>query len=199
MQVLGHMSQQLSSFTVTGGFSNNTTPPFVFQDEFVPPRALIIANVAWFGSLTITLMASSYGMLVKQWLREYLSIDYTSPLECLRVRSYRYPALRRWKVFEIVAILPLLLQLALGLFLIGLCFFASSIHYTVQWTVTTLVVIWASLFMTTTFAPILSPRCPYKTTFLIHRMKRMRWIIASMYEVCTRCTPCDSDSTHLRV
>ncbi|KAK7690680.1 hypothetical protein QCA50_005779 [Cerrena zonata] len=182
LQVLSHISQQLSSYTTNSGFSNSTIPAFTFPGPFIPSRASIIANVAWFGSLTITLMAASYGMLVKQWLREYLTLDYTSPLERLRVRSFRYPALATWKVFEIVAILPLLLQLSLGLFFLGLCFFASSIHPAVQWTVIVLVLFWVSLFAIATIAPISSPSCPYKTTFLKNAMKRLRWVVAYMYK-----------------
>ncbi|KAK7690877.1 hypothetical protein QCA50_005979 [Cerrena zonata] len=179
LQAMVHISQQLSSYTTTGQVSNSTIPAFVLPNatDFAPSSPIIITNVAWFGSLTISLMAASYGMLVKQWLREYLAYRDASPIARLRVRLFRYPALAEWKVFEIVAMLPLLLQIALGLFFLGLCFFASSIHPAVKWTIIPLVVIWASLFLIATFAPIFSSRCPYKTTFLKDIMKRLRRVI----------------------
>ncbi|KAK7681698.1 hypothetical protein QCA50_015045 [Cerrena zonata] len=165
VQILLQVSQQLSSYHVSGQFSNSTIPSFSLP-SFTPSRSMIIVNVMWFGSLMISLMAASYGMLVKQWLREYLANRDASPLARLRIRSFRYPALAKWKVFEIVGILPLLLQLALGLFFVGLCYFASSIHPAIQWTVIPLVVIWASLFILAAFAPVVSASCPYKMTCL---------------------------------
>ena len=83
-------------------------------------------------------------------------------------------------MFEIVAALPLLLQSALGLFFVGLCYFASTIHPVVEWTVIPLVAIWAFLFVVVTLAPILSSSCPYKTTFLkdiMVRLRRTRYVV----------------------
>lgn len=173
VQILLQVSQQLSSYHVNGQFSNSTIPSFHLP-TFTPTRPMIIVNMMWFGSLTISLMAASYGMLVKQWLREYLANRDASPLARLRIRCFRYPALAKWKVFEIVAILPLLLQLALGLFFVGLCYFTSSIHPAIQWTVIPLVSIWASLLISATLAPVVSARCPYKTTFLKGVMTQLR-------------------------
>lgn len=168
------MSQQLRSYAASGGFFNSTVPAITLPDTFAPSVVSVIAVVAWYGSLMITLIAASYAMLVKQWLREYLALDSSSSLARLRVRCFRYPALVMWKVFEIVAILPLLLQLALDLFFLGLCFFASEIHPAVKWTVYTLVIIWAVLFLVATLAPVLSAHYPYKKTLLKSTMKRLR-------------------------
>ena len=173
VQVLLHMSQQLSSFTVNGPFSNSTIPAFILP-KFTPLTENIVINAAWFASLIVSLMAASYGMLVKQWLREFLATQEASPLIRLRIRCFRYPALAKWKVFEIVAALPLLLQVSLGLFFIGLWYFASLIHPVIEWTVGPLVVVWAVLFCIATFAPIFSTRCPYKTTFLKDLMVHLR-------------------------
>lgn len=188
VQILLHLSQQFNSF-MTDGHSPGDTPPAFTIPTFTPSKAMVIANVTWFGSLVISLMAASYGMLVKQWLREFLANRDASPLTRLRIRSFRYPALAKWKVFEIVAVLPLLLQISLGLFFVGLCYFASTIHPAVQWTVIPLVGIWAFLFLLVTFAPVVSARCPYKTTFLKNVLKRVRrGRYALTYKVCTAIT-----------
>ncbi|KAI0078000.1 hypothetical protein K474DRAFT_1556978, partial [Panus rudis PR-1116 ss-1] len=162
-RVLMHISMQLGSFTVSQGFANSTIPPIPPPPDFEPSSAAQSVNILWFASLIIALMAASYGMLIKQWLREYLAGEETSPQAHLRVRCFRFPALRSWKVFEIVAILPLLLQLSLGLFLVGLCFFAYSIHHSIGFTCIPLVALWGTLLFASTLAPILGPRCPYKT------------------------------------
>ncbi|CAL1702798.1 unnamed protein product [Somion occarium] len=196
LQVLLHISQQLNSFALNGGFANSTIAALSSLPTFESSLAPLATNVLWFGSLIISLMAASYGMLVKQWLREFLAGDYTSPQARLRVRCFRYPALTNWKVFEIVGILPLLLQLALGLFFVGLCFFTSSVHPILHRTTVSFVVVWASFLLMATLAPAFSPRCPYKTTFLKDAMKSIRrlmfmlrfplQLLASIHETVTR-------------
>ncbi|THG99340.1 hypothetical protein EW026_g2989 [Hermanssonia centrifuga] len=115
VSLLRQMTSQTHSYTISNGLINSTAPlPSLYaNNELVPLTADICNNVLWFSSLMISLMAASFGILVKQWLREYLAGEYTSPLARLRVRQFRNPGLTDWKVFEIAAILPLLLQLAL--------------------------------------------------------------------------------------
>lgn len=82
------------------------------------------------------------------------------------MRHLRYEGLIQWGVFEIVAILPLMLQLALVLFFIGLSGFLRTLYPVLGWFVTTLIVIWLLLFSTSTFAPVFFSQCPYTTPFL---------------------------------
>lgn len=123
------------------------------------------------------MITASLGMLVKQWLREFLAGDYYSPQARLRVRQFRREGLSRWRVFEIAALLPLLLQVALGLFFLGLCIFTRSINDAVGRTTVPLVSGWILFFVLTIIAPAFSARCPYKITFLISALKVIRrWI-----------------------
>ncbi|KAI0688465.1 hypothetical protein BC835DRAFT_1284579, partial [Cytidiella melzeri] len=122
--LLQQVALQTNSYVINAGFLNSTIPPLIpTLPAFQPSANAIRVNVLWFASLTLSLVSASFGILVKQWLREYLAGEYTSPQARLRIRHFRNPGLDHWKVFEIAAILPLLLQLSLGLFLIGLCFF----------------------------------------------------------------------------
>jgi hypothetical protein len=105
-------------------------------------------------------------ILIKQWLREYLAVTNPSPHACLRIRHFRYPELHRWKILEIAAVLPLLQQLSLALFFIGLCYFTESVHQSIGRTTLPLVAGWAFCFATVTILPLFFPRCPYKTTLL---------------------------------
>lgn len=136
----------------------------------LPPFAAapndIRINVLWFASLVISLITASFAMLVKQWLREFLVVEVPSPQARLRVRHFREPQLIKWKVYEISAMLPLLLQLSLGLFFLGLCYFTAAIHSSIGYTTLPLVVGWALFFFTATALPVFFPRCPYRTTLL---------------------------------
>ncbi|KAI0826297.1 hypothetical protein BC629DRAFT_1578683 [Irpex lacteus] len=116
-QVMIFLMQQLAtqthSYTINNGFLNSTAPPLPIPQNSRP-------------LLTLSLVSASFSILVKQWLQEYLAGEYTSPQARVRIRHFRYPGLDDWKVFEIAAALPLVLQLSLALFFVGLCFFTAD-------------------------------------------------------------------------
>lgn len=175
--LMQQLASQTQSYSLNNGFVNSTAQPMQTIPVFTPSVNAIRVNVLWFASLTLSLVSASFSILVKQWLREYLSGEYTSPQARLRIRHFRNPGLGHWKVFEIAAVLPLLLQLSLGLFLIGLCFFTADIHETIGHTTLPLVAGWGFLFCAAAFAPALSPRCPYKMPLLKSVTKTMRKLI----------------------
>ncbi|KAI0782802.1 hypothetical protein C8Q75DRAFT_490416 [Abortiporus biennis] len=107
--------------------------------------------------------SASLGMLVKQWLREYLSGDYASSRTRARIHQFRYRGLTTWRVFEIMAFLPTLLQISLILFLVGLIDFLRLVHTGVAAVISVTVGIWLFVYVSTTFLPTLVPDCPYKS------------------------------------
>ncbi|KAI0084341.1 hypothetical protein BDY19DRAFT_854946, partial [Irpex rosettiformis] len=82
---------------IQGGTFNSTAPSFLVE-PFQASTADIRVNVLWFASLLFSLITASFGILVKQWLREFLAAENPSPQARLRVRHLRYPELSRWKV-----------------------------------------------------------------------------------------------------
>lgn len=175
--IIGLLQQIATRNFVSGpGFINSTTAP-PSPPPFEPPLWAIRVNILWFTSLILSLASASFGIIVKQWLREYLAIEYSAPRERLRARQFRNPALAQWKVFEIAAFLPILLQLSLGLFFLGLCFFTAAIHNNIGRTTTPLVCAWLFLVVVTTIAPLFSPRCPFRTTFLKPALRAGRYHI----------------------
>ena len=118
---------QTANYQFSGGHLNTTFTISQLQAVEVPTSAIHV-NVCWFASLIISISTASYGILVKQWLREYLAIDRTALQERLRIRHFRAQGLQDWQLFEIAAALPMFLQIALMLFFVGLCFFTQSIH-----------------------------------------------------------------------
>lgn len=149
----------LNSTTATTGTSITTTTPGPSAND-------IRVNVLWFASLMLSLIAASFAILVKQWLREYLVVKNPSPQARLRIRHLREPQLAAWRVIEIAAVLPLLLQLSLGLFFVGMCYFTSEIHSSIGHTTIPLVAGWAACFLGVTLLPFVFPRCPYRTPLL---------------------------------
>lgn len=160
------IATQTASYTFNGVTLNATSMLPSARPTFTAAHNDIRVNVLWFASLMISLITASFAILVKQWLRGFLAVDSPSPQARLRVRHFRAPELEKWKVYEIAAALPLLLQVSLGLFFIGLCYFTASLDLSVNRTTIPLVAGWAFCFFSATFLPIFFPRCPYRTALL---------------------------------
>ncbi|PSS35564.1 hypothetical protein PHLCEN_2v1475 [Hermanssonia centrifuga] len=205
VQLLQQISRQLNSYVINLTFFNSTFSVPSNPQSFEPPLSAIRINALWFASLICSLVTASLGILVKQWLREYLAGEYASPQARLRVRQFRYEGLLRWKVFELAALLPLLLQLSLGLFFLGLCIFTHTIHPTVGRLSTPLVSGWMLIILLTTIAPACSARCPYKAVFLVVGLKIIRTNLrklqirksASHYPLDAMSTPSDLDEARV--
>lgn len=169
LSTLERIADYGASYTMHLGIVNSTattagTP--IPATTSGPSANNILVNVLWFASLMISLIAASFAILVKQWLREYLAVQNPSPQARLRVRHLREPQLAAWRVIEIAAVLPLLLQLSLGLFFVGMCYFTSEIHSSIGHTTIPLVAGWAACFLSVTLLPFIFPRCPYRTPLL---------------------------------
>ena len=134
------ISRQLSSLH-SNSTALNTPDQAYTSPEFSPSDATVLINMLWFSSLVLSLISASLGILVKRWLREYLTTGYTSPKERIRLRYYRYSqGLIKWRVFEIAALPQLLLHLSLILFFVGLSEFLRQLNPTVGWSITVLII-----------------------------------------------------------
>ncbi|KAI0087520.1 hypothetical protein BDY19DRAFT_892824, partial [Irpex rosettiformis] len=153
---------QTNSFVINDRFINSTLPHPNLVPAFVPTLNAQRVNGLWFTSLVLSLISASFCIIVKQWLRQFLSIGQSSPRAHLRVRHFRTKGITKYWVFEIAAFLPLLLQISLLFFFIGLCLFTTNIHKSIGNTTVTLVTAWGFLFLATIFVPAFDPACPYK-------------------------------------
>lgn len=137
-------------------------------------------------------------MLVKQWLREFLSSTVISQEHC-RTRLFRIRGLRTFKVTEVAYFLPILLQISIILFFAGLVIFVQDINTFVGWVVTGLVAIWFLLLVVTTLAPMVSASCPYKTPFFrtVFILSRRLW--NSLWRAVVHSTLSRAFSLHVKL
>ena len=108
--------------------------------------------------------------------------DTQLPLHRLRIRFFRNEGLEKWRVFEIAATLPQLLQIALLLFFVGLSEFLRELNPAVGWTVTSLMGTWLSIYTFTLLAPMFSSQCPYKTPILKKPLDNIRPILQGIWD-----------------
>ncbi|EJD49956.1 hypothetical protein AURDEDRAFT_58835, partial [Auricularia subglabra TFB-10046 SS5] len=90
--------------------------------------AIIRINSFWFMSLLLSLSAALAGILCKQWLREFERNGGQSPEMALAVRHVRFRGFEFWKVGSIVTSVPILMQMALALFIIGIVELLWRLH-----------------------------------------------------------------------
>ena len=161
---LERISAQLSTFSVNPGPSvNSTHPAFVFHDPTplpAPPYAVWL-NTLWFASLICSLSAASVGIMVKQWLNEYSSGLSGKSRQIARLRQLRLNSLQKWRVKKIVAVLPVLLQIASALFFAGLLVLLWQLNRTVAITATCLIGALMVFSLFTIFLPSFATHCSY--------------------------------------
>ncbi|TFK58714.1 hypothetical protein BDN72DRAFT_684002 [Pluteus cervinus] len=112
-------------------------------------------NVLWFLSLASSLGVASTGILCMQWVRHYGLQEPKPTADSLAQRRQRYNGFRKWRVRDIISLLPVLLQLALVLFGIGLIRFLWALDHTVGVGFMVVSVITIAFVLVTMFAPIL--------------------------------------------
>lgn len=116
-------------FHIASGLNNSSPfPPSVNPASITTPfsqtSSSIRINVFWFISLILSLTSVLVGTISLQWLREHQSYTGFSSKEKLAIFHMRSEALEVWYVPQIFAVLPVLLQGAVALFLVGLIEFA---------------------------------------------------------------------------
>ncbi|TBU22723.1 hypothetical protein BD311DRAFT_769855 [Dichomitus squalens] len=165
LAVLQQISLQLNSFSVNppGTLVNSTHPVTAFGAVQASPVEswAVWLNSLWFSALICSLSSASVGILVKQWLHEYQAGISGDSVEFARLRQYRLNHLEKWHVAEIVAVLPVLLQISLFLFFAGLLILLWHYHSTVAIVASVLIGVVTSFVVATTVMPTIWTDCCY--------------------------------------
>lgn len=160
--LLAQISQQLASYSVGAQFVNSTMQP-VSSEPFVPDQRVVQLNVLWVVSLTLSVMAAFFTITVQQWLRRIPLPLHLTVREAVRLWRLRRFGLIAWKVPAIISLLPVLVQLSVVLFLVGLYLLLETLNET---TARVLLIFGSSslgLFVVTAALPLLFSTCPYKS------------------------------------
>ncbi|KAI0079052.1 hypothetical protein K474DRAFT_1592676, partial [Panus rudis PR-1116 ss-1] len=140
---------------------NNSLDSLALVESFKPSAGSSTSKGfvgMWFASLFLCLTTASLGMLAKQWLREFVAKE-----DGPKGYFLRYQGLATYRVYEFTAFLPILLQLALIIFLVGLCTFLRVLEPAIGWVITGLTITWLVVYAAMFCAPLLDYSCPFKT------------------------------------
>jgi hypothetical protein len=153
---LYQISQQLRDPTVV---SLPTQIP-----DFQPESSDVRVNILWLVSLVASLLAALLSILVKQWLGEYMTWTSMVPgKNTVALRQYRAQGWERWGVRRYREVIPVLLQLALVLFLCGLVDFLWNLQSNVAIVITAVAGITVGIWLFVTLMPIVVAQCPYRS------------------------------------
>ncbi|KDN37825.1 hypothetical protein RSAG8_09879, partial [Rhizoctonia solani AG-8 WAC10335] len=101
----------------------------IFSDRKITPSATkVFVNMLWLLSLCLSIVVVLITSLVKQWCNSYMSDRIAPPCNQARIRQARFNKLNNWKAVWIVSMLPVLMHVALALFLISLIFFLQELN-----------------------------------------------------------------------
>ncbi|KAK1222676.1 hypothetical protein PQX77_014462 [Marasmius sp. AFHP31] len=144
IQLLRRISQQLDN-------SGAVVPP---PPPFELSTSVVRINVLWFLSLILSLGDALFALLCKQWLREHRQPTRTrTPQEALALLWVRKKSLDKWHVSTILSLLPLVLELALFLFLGGLVEFLRGRHPTLFVMAAFVLTVTSLFYLATTITP----------------------------------------------
>ncbi len=173
LAVLKQISAQLNGYTFTPPFLNatNTTVPTV--SPFQAPAAAVWLNSLWFSSLVFSFASALLALFVNQWIYEATVVGTSR--ESARLRQYHFNGLLKWRVGTVVAVLPILLQLASVLFLAGLLVLLWTLNNTVAAITSILVAIVFTFVIGFTLLPVFKSDCSYGSpaSFAIYAVLRV--------------------------
>ena len=155
MDVLIHISQQLS---------NSTTPAFEPTTFQVSSNAASV-NMFFFLSLALVLIDAFLAMLVKGWLQEFDRgwRKYTVAYLRAQERERRLQELERWKLHELIALLPILIQGSLLLFCVGLLVLIFPLHLPSAILCSVIFAFVVSFYLFTTYVSIANNYAPFSS------------------------------------
>ncbi|KDQ08133.1 hypothetical protein BOTBODRAFT_191992 [Botryobasidium botryosum FD-172 SS1] len=189
VSLLQRIDQHLESRFVPNG-SNASAPSLgaTPATSFTPSYSTIRVNCVWFLSLNLSLGVAVVSVVAKQWLSNYAWYNVSgSAQERSRLRQFRYNELQRWRVPEIISLLPTLLLAALALFFGGLVEFLLGINFIVAVVNAALIGVFVLFLLISITAPLFIPRCPYKTSLsdmlrpISMRICHLWWIVGNLY------------------
>ncbi|EJD48844.1 hypothetical protein AURDEDRAFT_25043, partial [Auricularia subglabra TFB-10046 SS5] len=164
VQLLAHIANLL----------DDTGPPILPPStSAIHDAAAVRINVYWFLSLTLSLSSALVGILAKQWINEYDRDAGRTHPEAMGIRQMKYDSLDTWRVSEIVHSVPLLLELAIGSFLIGMLELLWQLNTLVAGPIILVAGVLGVFYLATTILPAIhfvywllrpaSTQCPYKS------------------------------------
>ncbi|CAE6474198.1 unnamed protein product [Rhizoctonia solani] len=126
------MSRALVALTSNSSvdLSSLSMPDQSPSSPFVPAHNAVLINTLWYLSLATSVATSFLAMLAKDWCRSFETGRSGHPYDQAQRRQRKWMMIERWKMQELIVVLPSLIHISLLLFAIGLCIYVWDLDVT---------------------------------------------------------------------
>ena len=167
---------------------NSTSGPYV-PSAFSPPPYAVAVNALFFASLGVVLLAAFLCMLVKGWIREHHRTLRVIPDLRKRavIKELRWQGLFRWRLPEIITILPSFIHLSLVLFFIGLGLYLLQVHKLPAFLTISIFGLGVLLYVLSIFISVIDAFSPFRSQYsrsltLQYRLLYSRLLLPFVYD-----------------
>ncbi|KAJ7595585.1 hypothetical protein C8J56DRAFT_1022196 [Mycena floridula] len=191
------LTEQVQLLRAAGNISViNTVPQApVNQQLGVGTNTDIWINALFIASLSLSLATALLSVLIKQWLQAYSSVTQGSAMQRALIRQFRITGIEKWKVPEIIGVLPLILHASLAAFFFGLALFVRQLNHSFLWIVVSIGTTTFSAYLGSIILPAIWIQCPYRISVLFVPAQYLAWpgkIVACLF----KCDPFPSAPAH---
>lgn len=145
-----------------------------------PTPWILSTSTLWFAAMICGMCVASIAIAVCQWLHQHLDRPSTMSRRSVLIWESRRRGLQKWEVQFIIDMLPLLLQISMALFLVGLLQLLWSLSHVVAIVATVLVVVLLAPSVCSVFVPAFAPECPYKSRTAWWFFRLVCWLTACL-------------------
>ncbi|CAE6409087.1 unnamed protein product [Rhizoctonia solani] len=147
--------------------------PIVDAGPFAPSRITVAVNTLWYLSLSLSVATSLLAMLAKDWCHSFMASRTGHPYTQTIRRQQKWMMIEKWKMQELIMVLPSLIHLSLLLFAIGLCIYVWELNNSVAWPVICVTGVSAGFYVWCSITASVVDYFPYTT--VISRFLRLDW------------------------
>ncbi|CCL98829.1 uncharacterized protein FIBRA_00834 [Fibroporia radiculosa] len=162
-QVLTLISLQSNMHSPNAGLTSPVLPASMGSSQVLSIQSIAISGL-WLSALILSLCAASITISANQWLNFHRRQPVVPSRQSVRIWHFRRRGLVKWRVPSVIGVPPVLLQISLALFLIGLVIFLWPFDLTIGIIATALVSLALAISVGTAIIPAFAADCAYKSS-----------------------------------
>ncbi|CUA73505.1 Protein translocase subunit SecA [Caulobacter crescentus NA1000] [Rhizoctonia solani] len=139
----------------------------ISPDPFQPRPIDLCVNILWFFSLILSAAVSLIAMLAKEWCYLFMSGRIGDPWSQTKRRQQRWEGIEKWRMEQVIMILPSFIHLSFLSFAIGLCIYLADMNLGTAIPAALVTLGSILIYLASTIFPFLNLSktiCPYSTS-----------------------------------
>ncbi|CCO36101.1 hypothetical protein BN14_10224 [Rhizoctonia solani AG-1 IB] len=180
-------AQTLLTISHTLSAIANGTRPLVSEplaggntEEFTPSRTMVAINTLWYLSLSLSVATSLLAMLAKDWCHSFMAGRTGHAYDQTLRRQRKWTMVEKWKMQELIVVLPSLIHLSLLLFAVGLCIYVVEMNMSAGVPVICVTGLAVCFYVWSSLTASVVDHFPYTT--VVSRFLRSEWAKGTMVQ-----------------